>query len=109
MLTPTEVMSRTTRTTPIPDVAALAPRIAAVRQAAAAAGRDPGSLQIVVAGAWPMLDLRSGRPAARYLEEVATLEALGVDWVISLVCGDDPTVSLETVQRFGEDVIAAAR
>jgi probable F420-dependent oxidoreductase len=104
-----EVMVRTTRTTPLPDFDSVALRIGEVRRAAEGAGRDPDSVEIVVAGAWPMLDVRKGRAVDVYLEEVALLEALGVDWTISLCCGDDPYAALDTVASFGEQVIGAPR
>ena len=104
-----DVIVRTTRTTPLPDNAVLAKRIDEVRAAATAAGRDPSELEIVVAGAWPMLDVRLGRAADRYLEEVAELESLGVDWVLGTICGDDAGAARETLERFGEDVIGPLR
>jgi alkanesulfonate monooxygenase SsuD/methylene tetrahydromethanopterin reductase-like flavin-dependent oxidoreductase (luciferase family) len=104
-----DVLVKTTRTRPLPDFDVLARRIDEVRSAAAAAGRDPDNVEIVLAGAWPMLDVRAGRPADTYLEEVAQLEALGVDWTFSLCCGDDPKAAEETVERFGEEVIRAVR
>jgi probable F420-dependent oxidoreductase len=104
-----DVMVRTTRTTPLPDLATVATRIAEVRAAATDAGRDPDDVEIVVAGAWPMLDARKGRPAEAYLDDVGRLEALGVDWTISLCCGDDPAAAVETVERFGAEVIAVHR
>lgn len=103
-----EVMVRTTRTRPLPDLDTLARRIDEVHRAAAAAGRDPDEVAIIVTGPWPMLDVRAGRPADVYLDEVAKLEALGVDWVVSLCCGDDPLAAQETIERFGEEVIARA-
>ena len=104
-----DVIVRTTRTTPLPDIATLARRIDEVRAATAAAGRDPSAVQIVVAGPWPMIDVRRGRAADVYLGEVAALEELGVDWVVGTVCGDDPGASIETLQHFGETVIAPSR
>jgi probable F420-dependent oxidoreductase len=100
-----EVLVRTTRTTPLPDHDTLARRIDELRAAASSAGRDASEVEIAVAGAWPMLDVRSMRSADDYLDEAAKLEALGVDWTISLCCGDDPVVAQETVERFGKEVI----
>jgi alkanesulfonate monooxygenase SsuD/methylene tetrahydromethanopterin reductase-like flavin-dependent oxidoreductase (luciferase family) len=104
-----DVLVRTTRTTPLPDLDVLARRIDEVRCVATAAGRDPDAIDIVVAGAWPMLDVRAGRPAEAYLEQVARLEKLGVTWAVCLCCGDDPRVAQETVERFGEEVIRPGR
>jgi probable F420-dependent oxidoreductase len=96
---------RTTRTMPLRDVDALARRIDDVRQAASDARRDPADVEIIVAGPWPMLDVRQRRPAELYLSEVAELEKLGVDWAISLCCGDDVGAAQETVERFAEEVV----
>ncbi|HVV31518.1 MAG TPA: LLM class flavin-dependent oxidoreductase, partial [Mycobacteriales bacterium] len=100
------VIARTTRTAPLRDLDSLARRIDTVRASAQAHGRDPDSLEIAVAGAWPMLDIRTRRPADAYLEEIAQLEKLGVDWALSLGCGDDPVIAQETVAQFGEEVVA---
>jgi probable F420-dependent oxidoreductase len=109
MMTHDDVMVRTTRTTPLPDTAVLSRRIDEVRATATAAGRDPGQVEIVVAGAWPMLDVRTNRATDLYIEEVAELQSLGVDWVLSTVCGDDPGAACETLERFGEDVVQTVR
>ncbi|MHB8465967.1 MAG: TIGR03619 family F420-dependent LLM class oxidoreductase [Acidimicrobiales bacterium] len=105
MTTGSEVMARTTRTRPLPDLQTLARRIGEVRKAAHSAGRDPEDVEIIVAGAWPMLDVRTRRPADTYRAEIAALEGLGVDWTVSLCCGDDPGVARETVEAFGDEVI----
>jgi len=104
-----EAMVRTTRTRPLPDVATVARRVDEVRTAAVAAGRDPAAVEIVVTGVWPMLDVRAGRSADAYLADVDALEAVGVDWIVSLCCGDDVAAAQDTVARFGEDVITASR
>jgi probable F420-dependent oxidoreductase len=104
-----EVVPRTTRTVPLPTFAAVGRRIAAVRAAAEAAGRDPAGIEMALAGPWGMLDVRTALPADRYLEDLVTLRDLGVDWVVSLGCGDDPAVAEETVARFGAEVIAPFR
>jgi probable F420-dependent oxidoreductase len=102
-----ERLARTTRTVPLPDFDALKKRIDDVRAAVTAAGRDPAEVEIVVAGPWPMLDVRKGRSVDQYVEDVATLESFGVDWAMSLCCGDDPGVAQETVEHFGEEIIGA--
>jgi probable F420-dependent oxidoreductase len=104
-----DLLVKTTRTRPLPDFDVLARRIDEVRQATQQAGRDPRDVEIAVAGAWPMLDVRAGRPTDAYLEDVARLEELGVDWAISLCCGDDAQAAEETVERFGEEVIMPER
>lgn len=104
-----DVIVKTTRTAPLRDVAAVAGRIREVRRVAEDAGRDPAEVEIALAGVWPMLDVRAGWDAAAYLDDVAALEALGVDWIISTCCGDDPTVAEETVQRFGAEIVTKAK
>lgn len=64
---------------------------------------------MVLAGPWGMLDLRRGFEAERMLEEAGRLAELGVDCVVSLVCGDDLGASLATVDAFGAEVAAQAR
>jgi hypothetical protein len=64
---------------------------------------------VVVAGPWGILDARGGLPTEKMLDDVGALEALGVEWVISLVCGDDLGASLDTIDALGADVVAPAR
>jgi hypothetical protein len=53
-----------------------------------------------------MLDVRQGWDADQRREQVAELEALGVDWMAMLTCGDDPIAAEESLRRLGEEVIA---
>jgi probable F420-dependent oxidoreductase len=100
-----EQQASTIRTRQIPDLATLRDGIAEVRELTATAGRPP--LEIVVAGRWPMLDIRQGWDADRRREEVAELEALGVDWMAMLTCGDDPFAAEDSLRRLGEEVISS--
>lgn len=104
-----DVIVKTTRTAPLGDVDAVARRIEDVRRAAEAAGRDPAEVEIALAGVWPMLDVRAGWDAPAYLADVAALDALGVDWIISTCCGDDPSVAEETVRCFGAEIVTKAK
>ena len=104
-----EQITKTIRTKAIENLDVLARRIEEVRNAAESAGRNVGDVEIVVMGLWPMLDVRKGRPADQYLEEIAALEALGVDWTVSLSCGDDNGAAIETVDWFASDVLARSR
>jgi probable F420-dependent oxidoreductase len=104
-----EQITKTIRTKPIEDLDVLARRIDEVRMAAESAGRKASDVEIVVMGLWPMIDVRKGRPADQYLEEIAALEALGVDWTISLSCGDDTGAAVETVEWFARDIIGPSR
>ncbi|MCU1594903.1 MAG: putative dehydrogenase [Frankiales bacterium] len=99
-----EQQSATIRTRQVPDLVALRDGIDEVRELTEAAGRPP--VEVVVAGRWPMLDLRQGWDADQRREQVAELEALGVDWMAMLSCGDDPSAAEESLRKLGEDVIA---
>jgi hypothetical protein len=101
----TEQQVKTIRTTPLPDIATMSTRIDDVRVACERNGRDPGSLVIAAAGAWPMLDVREGLDVDASLARVAALEAIGVDWVMVNCCGDDASASVDTVRQFGEQII----
>lgn len=99
-------LTATIRTPALPDLDALERHIDALRAATEAAGRRPEDVEVVVAGAWPVLDVRTGWSRDRLQEDVAQLAARGVDWAVVLPCGDDGGAARDTVLRFGEDVIA---
>ena len=54
---------------------------------------------------WPMLDARTPWSADEHLATVATLEEMGVDWVVSTCCGDDPGAAVATLERFAAEII----
>jgi probable F420-dependent oxidoreductase len=95
------------RTAPMPDLDAVARNVDEVRTFAATAGRAPGAVETVLGGNWPMLDVRKGWATDQLLEDVAALEAIGVDRVVLTICGDDPGAAEDTVRRFGADLIGA--
>jgi probable F420-dependent oxidoreductase len=97
----------TIRTRRLPDLTALRDDIEELRRLTDEAGRPP--VDVVVAGTWPMLDIRKGWDVDRCLLQVDELAALGVDGMAVLTCGDDPSVAEETVQRFGEEVVMKVR
>jgi probable F420-dependent oxidoreductase len=96
---------RTIRTLPIGDLEELARCIDDLRQRVEADGRTMDDVEVVVTGMWPMLDVRAGWSVDQRLELVAELERLGVDWVVSTCCGDDPGAAEATVRAFGEAVV----
>jgi probable F420-dependent oxidoreductase len=102
-----EQLASTIRTRRIPDIGTLRQDIDELRRLTEESGRPP--VDVVVAGTWPMLDIRKGWDADRRLEDVAQLAALGVDWMAVLTCGDDPAAAEETVRRFGEEVVMKVR
>jgi probable F420-dependent oxidoreductase len=101
----TELLAGTARTTPLPDIATVGARIAELRELTVRAGRPADAVQAVVTGNWPMLDIRDGWDADRCLADVAELESLGADWIVTTVCGDDPAAAEDTVRAFGEQVV----
>jgi hypothetical protein len=98
---------RTIRTTPLPDLATLARRIDELRQALDSHGRDVESFDIAVTGICPMLDIRDAWSTEQLVDTVGLLNDLGATWVVIAVCGDDPSASVETVERFAADIIDA--
>lgn len=95
----------TLRTRPIPTLAAFGERVADVRARCEVAGRDLATLQIINTGIWSMLDIRNGLNAEQMRDEVGRLTEMGTDWVAFNLCGDDPSVSIETLEWFGREVI----
>jgi probable F420-dependent oxidoreductase len=102
-----EQQAATIRTRRIADLDALRADIAELRRLTEEAGRPP--VEVVVAGSWPMLDVRVGWDADARVAEVAELAAMGVDWMAMLTCGDDPAAAEDTVRCFGEDVVRQCR
>jgi probable F420-dependent oxidoreductase len=102
----TDQLARTMRTAPINGFGELARRIDTLRTSTVAHGRDARTVEVVVSGHWPLLDVRHGWDSNRMRDEVAELNQMGVDRVVVLVCGDDPGASEDTVRRFGEEVIS---
>ncbi len=108
----TDRLVGTIHTMAMPDVPALTGRLDHLREACDRNGRTFDALDVGLGGAIPMLDVR--RTAAddpRYdpdemLRRVAELEALGVNWLFVTCCGDDPRAAVESVQAFGESVLA---
>jgi alkanesulfonate monooxygenase SsuD/methylene tetrahydromethanopterin reductase-like flavin-dependent oxidoreductase (luciferase family) len=96
---------RTIRTLPIGDLDVLARTIDDFRDRVEANGRAIDDVDVVVTGLWPMLDVRAGWSVDERLASVAELERLGVDWIVSTCCGDDPAAAEDTVRAFGELVV----
>jgi probable F420-dependent oxidoreductase len=98
----------TIRTVPIPDLESMKTRIGGLRDEMELLGRATGEVEVVVTGNWSYLDVRKGWNTDQYLEEVARIAALGADWIIVTVCGDDAGAAEETVLRFGADIVGPA-
>ncbi|MGD9701033.1 MAG: hypothetical protein AB7Q42_03670 [Acidimicrobiia bacterium] len=53
-----------------------------------------------------MLDVRTGLDAERMRDEVGQLAAIGTDWIVFNICGDDPAASIDTLEWFGDEIIS---
>jgi probable F420-dependent oxidoreductase len=99
-------LARTTKSTPLESLADLRPMLSELWRFVEDAGRDPGDIDVSFgsgAGGNPADD--SFNPDAQ-LEAVAELAELGVTWSGVGVPGDSLDHAIETLQRFGESVIA---
>lgn len=105
----TPMLARTIRTAHVPDLAAVRERLSMLRRELDRIGRDPAEVEIAVSGAWPMLDIRNGWDTDKVLSDVGELEALGATWIVSNAIGDDAAASEDTVRRFGDQIVQAAR
>ena len=76
MLTPTDEMAASTRTAPLKTLDDLSAAVSALRHASETAGRDPSSLEVVVAGPWGMLDVREGASTEQIHDHLGVLEQL---------------------------------
>jgi probable F420-dependent oxidoreductase len=99
-------VARTARTVALDTPERLAAAIDDLHARLEAAGRDPASVDVTFSCA------AGGDPAAddfhvdAHLEGLAALAALGITWVQVGVPGDSLDRAVETVQRYGEQVIA---
>jgi probable F420-dependent oxidoreductase len=99
---------RTIRTLPIAGTDQLERCIDELRERVDANGRTMDDIEVVATGVWPILDVRTGWSVDERLAQVAELERIGVDWVVSTCCGDDPAVAEATVSAFGEQVVQSS-
>jgi hypothetical protein len=100
-------MAATARTVPLETTEHFAALVDDLRTRLDAAGRDPASVDISFAchaGGDPASDAFD---ADAHLEGLAELAKLGVTWVQVGLPGDDLTRTLETIQRYGQEVIDA--
>jgi probable F420-dependent oxidoreductase len=99
-------LARTARTVALDTVEGLAAAIDDLRRRVEAAGRDPATIDICFSNP------AGGHPASpdfdadAHLAGLATLAELGVTWVQVGLPGDSPAHAVETIQRYGEDVVA---
>jgi probable F420-dependent oxidoreductase len=100
-------LAKTARTVPLDTPERLILAIDDLRHRLDAAGRDPGSIDIAFsnsAGGNPASD---SFDADAHLEGLERLAALGVTWIQVPLPGDTVGHALETIQRYGERVIAS--
>ncbi len=99
-------LARTARTVALDTVEGLAAAIDDLRARVEAAGRDPAGIDICFgtpAGGNPA---DADFDADAHREGLAALADLGVTWVQVGLPGDSLTHAVETLQRYGEEVIA---
>lgn len=99
-------VAQTARTVALDTPERLATAIDDLHARLEAAGRDPASVDVTfscAAGGDPALD---GFDADAHLAGLADLAALGVTWVQVGVPGDSLDRAVETIRRYGEQVIA---
>jgi probable F420-dependent oxidoreductase len=99
-------LAQTARTASLESTAQLAQGIADLHRRLQDVGRDPTSVDVTFSS------LSGGNPgsddfnADEYLSGIAELAKLGVTWVQVTVPGDTLTHTLETLEKFGSQVIA---
>lgn len=96
-------LAETMRTAPIDGIDELARRIEKLRELTEKEGRPADGVEVSISGRWGMLDIRRGWDTARIQDDVAALEACGVDRAVMVICGDDPGAAEDTVRRFGRN------
>ncbi len=94
------VLARTARTVPMDSVDALAEGVDDLRRRLDRSGRDPEGVDVCFAAP-------SGGGAGGHLGALEDLARIGVTWVQVPVPGDSVEHAVETVQRYGEEVIGA--
>ncbi|MEO5964903.1 MAG: LLM class F420-dependent oxidoreductase, partial [Candidatus Limnocylindrales bacterium] len=101
-------LARTARTVALGTMDELAASVHDLRSRLVAAGRDPDGIDVSFAcpaGGDPATDAFD---ADAHLAGLSDLAAIGVTWVQVGLPGDDLTQTLETLERYGERVIARA-
>jgi probable F420-dependent oxidoreductase len=99
-------LARTARTVPLDTVEGLAAAIDDLRRRVDAAGRDPSAIDICFSNPAGGHPASPDFDAAAHLAGLATLADLGVTWVQVGLPGDSPDHAVETIQRYGAEVVA---
>lgn len=101
-------VARTARTVALDTPEHLAAALDDLRARLDAAGRDPAGIDVMFSCAAGGDPARDDFDAGAHLEGLAALAALGVTWVQVGVPGDSIDRAVETIQRYGEQIIANA-
>jgi probable F420-dependent oxidoreductase len=100
-----DVLARTTRTAPIPDLPTLGNYVEDLHRRVEHAGRDPETIAVQLqAGGGRVLEDRS--PFPPYLDWIADLEAVGVTQLIVEIPAGSASRGIEALQEYGREVIA---
>jgi probable F420-dependent oxidoreductase len=101
-------VAQTARTVALDTPERLAAALDDLRARLEAAGRDPATIDVTFSCAAGGDPARDDFDADAHLEGLAALAALGVTWVQVGLPGDSLDQTVETIQRYGEQVIAHA-
>lgn len=99
-------LARTARTIPLEGLDDLAPMLAHLWAEVEKAGRDPGQIDVAFTTGLPGAS-EAGFRAEQHLEALADMAALGVTWTSTNVPGSSIDQAIETIDRYGREVIAA--
>jgi probable F420-dependent oxidoreductase len=105
-----DVIARTTRTAPLPDIPALRRAIQDLHRRLETAGRDPSTIAVQLQqlrGPVRTLELDGNYPA--YCESLAELEESGVTQVLVHIPADNGQRGLDTLEAFANGVIRQYR
>jgi probable F420-dependent oxidoreductase len=104
------VLARTTRTAPIPDLAALTRAIEDLRRRLEDAGRDPSTVSVQIQQLrGPVRSAEADGNFGPYLKWLADLTAAGVTQVLVHIPAGDGKRGLDALERYSEQVIRQHR
>jgi probable F420-dependent oxidoreductase len=105
-----DVAARTTRTAPLPDVAALAVTIADMKRRVDAAGRDPSTVAVQIQQLrGPSRTAEADGQFGPYLEWLEEMAGVGVTQVLVHIPVDSGPRGIEALERFSVEVIKKYR
>jgi probable F420-dependent oxidoreductase len=99
-----EVLARTTRTAPIPDLATLARYVEDLRRRMEEAGRRDDEITVQLQGGGGRL-VETDEPLDVYLSWIHEIAAAGVTQLIVEIPADSATRGIEALHRYAEEVI----